>query len=219
MKNKIIVILFLFFNLLFSQTLYVSPLGDNDTGDGTLSNPYLHIQYAIDAGASEVLLLEGVYTNFESITASNVMIKANPGDNVVFNGTITINNPGEIEAEWIQYSGNIYQTSINEDVWQLFMNNEEMVMARWPNTTFESDMIYNNDFWAHSNSDDEDGVVNDITDLSIISEESKSLSDFTDSDISGALLIANFCSFKTKVRTVLDTGLDIANNKFEYNSK
>ena len=96
------------------------------------------------------------------------------------------------------------------------MNNEEMVMARWPNTTFESDIIYNNDFWAHSNSDDEDGVVNDITDLSILSEESKSLSEFTNSDISGALLIANFCSFKTKVRTVLETGIDIANNKFEY---
>ena len=216
MKNAIILILLFSFNLIFSQTIYISPLGNNEIGDGTEFNPYLNIQYAIDVGASEVLLMEGVYTNVENITASNVIIKANPGDNVVFNGTTTINNPGEIEAEWIQYSGNIYQTSVSEDVWQLFINNEEMVMARWPNTTFEDNMIYNNDFWAHSNSDDEDGEVNDITDLSIISEESKSLSDFTDSDISGALLIANFCSFKTKVRTVLDTGLDIANNKFEY---
>jgi len=161
-------------------------------------------------------LLEGVYANFENITASDVVIKANPGDNVVFNGTATINQPEQVEAEWVQYSDNIYQTSVSEDIWQLFINNKEMVMARWPNTTFEDDIIYNNDFWAHSSSDDEDGVVNDITDLSIISEESKSLSDFTDSDISGALLIANFCSFKTKVRTVLETGLDIANNKFEY---
>ncbi len=216
MKKFILLALLFSCNLMFSQSLYISPLGNNDTGDGTEFNPYLSIQYAIDAGASEVLLLEGVYTNFENITASNVIIRANPGDNVVFNGTITIHNPEEIEADWLQYSGNIYQTSISEDIWQLFINNEEMVMARWPNTKFEDDEIYNNDFWAHSLSDDADGVVNDITDLSIISEESKSLSDFTDSDISGALLIANFCSFKTKVRTVLETGLDIANNKFEY---
>ena len=216
MKKFILSILLFLCNLMFSQTLYVSPFGSNNTGDGTEFNPYFSIQYAIDSGALEVLLLEGVYTNFENITASNVIIKAKPGDNVVFNGTTTINNPEEIEAEWVQYSGNIYQTSVNADIWQLFINNEEMVMARWPNTTFEENMIYNNDFWAHSNSDDEDGVVNDITELSMISEESKSLSDFTDSDISGALLIANFCSFKTKVRTVLETGLDIANNKFEY---
>ena len=44
-----------------------------------------------------------------------------------------------------------------------------MVMARWPNTKFEDDEIYNNDFWAHSLSDDADGVVYDITDISIIS--------------------------------------------------
>ena len=216
MKHFIFVKLLFCFNFILSQTLYVSPLGDNEKGDGTINNPYLNIQHAIDAGALEVLLLEGVYSIAETITASDVVIKANTGDNVVYDGTIVVNNPEELDSEWIQYSANIYHTALSEDVWQLFMNNEEMVMARWPNTTFENNMIYNNDFWAHSNSDDEDGVVNDITDLSIIPEESKSLSNFTNSDISGALLVANFCSFKTKVRTVLQTGLDIANNKFEY---
>ena len=77
MKSTILLQLFLFFNLLLSQTLYVSPLGDNNFGDGTLSNPYLNIQYAIDAGASEVVLLEGVYTNFENITAENI-----PAENI-----------------------------------------------------------------------------------------------------------------------------------------
>ncbi len=120
-----------------------------------------------------------MYSDSETITASNVVIKANSGDNVVCSGVVSISNPEEVSLEWSQYSGNIYQASLSEDVWQLFMNNQEMVMARWPNTTFEDDMIYNNDFWAHSNSDDEDGVVNDITDVSIIEEESKALSNFT----------------------------------------
>ena len=113
MKKFILLALLFLCTLMFSQSLYISPLGNNDTGDGTEFNPYLSIQYAIDAGASEVLLLEGVYTNFENITASNVIIRANPGDNVVFNGTITIHNSEEIEADWFQYSGNIYQTSIS----------------------------------------------------------------------------------------------------------
>ena len=78
----------------FSQTLYVSPNGNDFSGEGTLLNPFLTIQKAIESSASTVYLLEGIYTNFEEITAQDLNILANPGDNVVFNGTITINNPG-----------------------------------------------------------------------------------------------------------------------------
>ena len=216
MKNKFIFYLFFIIsNILLSQIYYVSPSGDN-MADGSIDAPFLHIQHAIDQGASEIYLKEGVYTNFEELNGSNVIIKANQGDNVVFDGSILVNKPIEFQAEWIQYDGNIYRTYLNEPIWQLFMNEKEMVMARWPNTTFEEDMIYNNDYWAHSNSEDEDGVVNDITDISILSEEFKNLSDFNNDDINGALLVANFCSFKTKVRTVLSSGLDVVNNKFEY---
>ena len=61
-----------------------------------------------------------------------------------------------------------------------------------------------------------DGVVNDITEIDSLSLESKNLSDFSNEDISGATLIANFGSFKTKTRTVSSNGLDIENKKFEY---
>ena len=145
-----------------------------------------------------------------------LLLRPNNSDNVVFNGTITINEPGIVNSQWVQHSGNIFKTYVDEDIWQLFSNNQEMVMARWPNSSFENDMIYNNDTWAHSADEDPDGIVNDITDLNSLSLESKELSDFSNDDISGAIMIANFCSFKTKVRTVLDTGLDIPNNKFEY---
>ena len=35
-------------------------------------------------------------------------------------------------------------------------------------------------------------------------------------DVEGRILIANFGSFKTKVKQVLSNGLDIPNSKFEY---
>ena len=200
----------------FSQTLYVSPNGNDFSGEGTLLNPFLTIQKAIESSASTVYLLEGIYTNFEEITAQDLNILANPGDNVVFNGTIKINNPGEIDAIWLQHSDNIYKTEISEDIWQLFVNDQEMIMARWPNSSFENDMIFDNDTWAHSSDDDPDGIVNDITDIDNLSLESKELSDFSNDDISGAILIANFGSFKTKNKIINNSGLDIPNKKFEY---
>ena len=215
---KFFYFVFLIFNInfIFSQSLYISPNGEDVSGDGSINNPFLTIQKAIDFGASEVLLLEGVYSNVEDITASNVIIRPNNSDNVVFNGTITINEPGIVNSQWVQHSGNIFKTYVDEDIWQLFSNNQEMVMARWPNSSFENDMIYNNDTWAHSADEDPDGIVNDITDLNSLSLESKELSDFSNDDISGAIMIANFGSFKTKNKIVSSSGLDIPNKKFEY---
>ena len=46
MKNTILSILLFLRNLIFGQIIYVSPLGNNESGDGTEANPYLNIQYA-----------------------------------------------------------------------------------------------------------------------------------------------------------------------------
>ncbi len=194
----------------FSQTSYLSPQGDDITGDGTIINPFKTIQKAA-ASSTEILLLEGIYQEEQILNSiNNIVIKPAPEANVVFNGTELIT------SNWVQHSGNIYKTTLTNDIWQLFINDEEKVMARWPNTTFTDDVIYDNDTWGHSKGNDADGVVNDLTNISALSEETKELSDFSNSDISGAIIIANFNSFRTKVRRVKPTGLDIANKKFEY---
>ena len=165
--------LFLIPLLNFSQSFFVSHDGNDKTGDGTINFPYNSIQKAIDEGASEILLLERVYDSYEIITGSDLVIKPYLDDNVVFNGTITINNPGIVDAEWVQHSDNIFKTYIEEDIWQLFIDDEQMVMARWPNSSFENDLIYNKNYWAHSQDEDLDGVVNDITEIDSLSLESK----------------------------------------------
>ena len=194
----------------FSQTSYVSPEGDDTNGDGSINSPYKTIQKAATS-ATQVLLVEGVYQDEQILNGlNNVTVKPAPGANVVFNGTELI------ESTWTQHSGNVYKTTLTTDIWQLFIDDEEKIMARWPNTSFTDDVIYDNDTWGHSNGADADGVVNDLTNLGDVPYETKALSDFTNADVSGAIIIANFNSFRTKVRRVKTTGLDIANKKFEY---
>ncbi len=69
-RNKKIILFGLFVWMFFSHslyalsTVYVSPTGNNDTGDGTIGNPYATIKKGIiqvDAGGT-VILLEGTYT-------------------------------------------------------------------------------------------------------------------------------------------------------------
>ena len=211
-----LILLFLIPLINFSQSFFVSPIGNDKSGDGTIDFPFYSIQKAINEGASEILLLEGTYDSYEIISGSDLVIKPYLDNNVVFNGTLTINNPGIIDAEWEQHSDNIFKTYIEEDIWQLFIEDEQMVMARWPNSSFENDMIYDKNNWAHSQDEDLDGVVNDITDIDSLILESKNLSDFSNEEILGATLIANFGSFKTKIRTVSSDGLNIENKKFEY---
>jgi len=193
-----------------SQTSYVSTWGDDLNGNGSVTNPYKTIQQAATL-ATEVLLMEGIYHEQQMLNGlNNLTVKPVPGDNVVFNGTELI------QDIWIQHSGNVYKTTLTKDIWQLFIDDEEQIMARWPNTTFTNDIIYDNDTWGHSLGLDPDGVVNDLTDISGLSEETKELSDFSNNDISEAIIVANFNSFRTKVRRVKTTGLDTPNKKFEY---
>ena len=213
---KYLGLILIFSSISFSQIKFISPNGSDLNGDGSFDNPYLTIQNGINNGGSEILLLEGIYTIQEEINGSDLIIRPYLDDNVVYNGTITINDPDNLTADWEKHSKNIYRTQIDQPIWQLFVNDQEMIMARWPNSSFENESIYKKEYWAHSESEDIDGVVNDITDISLIDYEDKNLSDFSNDQIDGAILVANFGSFKTKVKNVKSYGLDIPNKKFEY---
>ena len=52
--------------------------------------------------------------------------------------------------------------------------------------------------------------------MQVAKVNSLNLSDFSNDDVSGAILIANFGSFKTKNKIIHNSGLDIPNKKFEY---
>ena len=55
------------------------------------------------------------------------------------------------------FNENIWETSINFDIWQFFVDHEEMVMARWPNANFLDGSIWDKEnHWAHGLIDEDD---------------------------------------------------------------
>ena len=93
-------LILLFSSISLSQIKFISPNGSDLNGDGSFDNPYLTIQNSINNGASEILLLEGIYTIQEEINGSDLIIRPYLDNNVVYNGAITINDPDNLTADW-----------------------------------------------------------------------------------------------------------------------
>lgn len=116
------------------KTIYVDAIAGNDTNDGAEDAPY----QSISAAASQLLpgdtliVKDGIYREkiaFPSGTKKNpIAIKAAEGAQPVICGTDVIT------AEWSVYSENIYVASVSDSVFDLFVNDIQMNLARWPNT-------------------------------------------------------------------------------------
>jgi hypothetical protein len=101
-------------------TYYVSTTGDDDTGDGTVGNPWRTIQKAIDnvEGGDTIMAAEGEYDAFQVIDKNNISIIS------AEEATVTTADLVFIEVESVQnvsvmalveYSSNIYIEGINFD--------------------------------------------------------------------------------------------------------
>lgn len=108
---------------------FVSPTGD-DSNPGTIDSPYRTIQHCAtvvtQGGACEVRA--GTYQ--ETITPnSGVTIEAYNLETVVIDGSDPVSG-------WSLYQGSIYRASVamrSDDTNQLFVGNDMMTEARWPN--------------------------------------------------------------------------------------
>ena len=190
-------------SLVYSTDYYVSPVG-SDNNPGTLTSPFKTIQKAtdnLDAG-DVVNIMGGVY--HESVSLDNVdgsegmpiVFRAYDFERVVMDGT------KPIDSVWTVHENEIWKTQIDFDVWQLFLDRQEQVMARWPNARFDDGSIWDKEnHWAHGTmhqSEDpayENGTLIDDphgdVDLSAIGF-----------NIENAIAILNVGSFKTWTRKV-----------------
>ena len=117
-------------------------------------------------------------------------------ERVVFDGTVSIN------SDWQIYSGDIWKTSLEFDIWQLFVNRNEMVMARWPNANFEDGSIWDKEnHWGHGTIDQDEQVYENGT----LIDEPHGEVDLAQSglNIVDAIAILNVGSYKTWTRKVL----------------
>ena len=119
---------------------YVSISGD-DSNPGTLDLPFRTIQHAtsiVEAGDT-VHIRGGTYREKISIenlhgTKDNPITFKNYNDEeVVVSGAKVVDTPWEI------HEGNIWKTTVDYDISQLFLDDKMLTGARWPNITKDWD--------------------------------------------------------------------------------
>lgn len=191
---RVVLIAFSMTANLFANTFFVATTG-SDTDPGSLEAPFLTIQHAIDVmqPGDVCYLREGSYSEEVQINdLAQITIQNYQDEVVTLHGTIPV------EGTWSIHEGQIYKTTLDHDIWQLFADDQEMIMARWPNARFDDGTIWDQENnWAHG---DEAASVNGIevddpygsTDLSTLPFS-----------IEGALAILNIGSFRSYVKTVI----------------
>lgn len=160
MKKILNYLLFLLANLLLLQTVYSDETANtintnyyisqegNDLNEGSLKKPFRTIQKAInlmDVGDT-CYIREGRY--HEVINLDNLKGKKDYPIKILpyNNERVIIDGSEKIISKWEKHRGYIYKTKLTKDIWQLFVNDESMSSARWPNFNWRDGTM-----WDYSN--------------------------------------------------------------------
>ena len=176
----------------------------NDSNPGTKICPFKSVNYAISmANNSDIIEIhEGVYhENINIQNFENLTIRSSEGERVLFDGTNSITD--DLNSNWNLDSDGLYQVELDTNAWQLFLNYEEQVPARWPNANFIDYSVLNiTHNWAHGTIDSGGDYTNgELQDSGGVDETYLGLNE-SGIDPVGAIAILNVGSFKTYSRTV-----------------
>ena len=208
------IILFIIFHsgALGQTTYYVSNSIGDDNSDGSIDSPFETIGKAIseiDAGDT-VIIRGGLYheeiliDNLNSSISSPTLIKSFDGETVVIDGTI------EILGQWNDDNSNSsikVVNGIDDQITQLFVGNEQMVMARWPNAQFNDQSIFDKHNWA-------EGDESTSQDGQLYIDESKK--DPGTINLTNSVGILNVGSFKTFTKQITNHTIQNGNDLIEY---
>ena len=186
--------------------------GDDLQGNGSIQNPYQTIGKAISvvSESDTIIIREGIY--HEEIIIDNLngtenlptVIKNYQNETVIIDGTI------EIDGTWGDDPGNNnikLIENITSPITQLFVGNNQMVMARWPNAQFDDLSIFDKHNWA-------EGHESSSLDGQLYIDESKK--DPGTTDLTNSIGILNIGSFKTFNRLVNSHTQQVGNDLIEY---
>ena len=215
--KKIYILLLFFPILMYSQTNYYVALeinGGNDSlNNGSINSPFRTVNKALSLmnSGDTCFIRSGKYHQEVLIDGKNDIVITSFNDEFVcFEGT------SQITSNWVPYDSNVYKTTLNRHIWQLFVDNNQMVMARWPNANFKDTSIYSLDTWASGIVDSTLGYPNGSYNGFELVDTSKFNLGSTGIDITGAIGIMNVGSFKTFNREI--TSHNVNENFFYYNS-
>lgn len=190
-------------------TEYFVAKNGSDSNKGSIEQPFRHIQTAANKmRQGDITYIRGG-RYFEEVTLSKVKgtekqpftFKAFNNENVTLDGSIVIN------AKWKKYQGNIYQTTVEQPIWQLFVNDKSMTSARWPNGNW-----YDRSVWDKTKSMmwPEKGKG----ELGTYFNKELSALNF---DLTDGIIIVNSGSFKTYQTKI--TKHQAGEDHFSYNTK
>ena len=189
--------------ILNASDYYVATYG-SDENPGTFAHPFRNIQRASEIMTSGDIcyIRQGVYhevvtlNDQDGANGSEIVFTNFNDERVAMDGTVSI------DSVWQVYSGNIWKTTLDFDIWQLFVDRNEMVMARWPNANFSDGSIWDKEnYWGHGTIDQDPEAYGNGT---LIDEPHGNVNlAGSGLDITDAIAILNVGSFKTWSRRVL----------------
>ena len=158
-----LIILFTFKSFVYATNYFVAVSYGNDTNNGSSVNtPFKTIGKAASVMSSGDIcyIRQGRYhetisiNDLDGTSGAPVIFTNYNNERVVIDGTVPIT------SSWDQVgSSNLWRTKLTQDIWQLFINWEEQVMARWPNAKFNNGTIWDNDnYWAKGTIDDDENA-------------------------------------------------------------
>ncbi len=208
-----------FFFVLFSislhtqSTYYVAPSssGGSDSNNGSIGSPFETIQYGINqlsSGGDILYIRAGTYR--ETITINKTGASGNPIRIEAYSSEeVTIDGTVDVTGSWTSHGNGIYKlSSYSTNITQLFVDNEPMVNARWPNAQFNDDSVFSHSTWAQG----DENTLSDTDDPDYVDDRSINGSLQIDEDIfnpgvggigntsldlNGSIGILNIGSFKT----------------------
>ena len=184
-----------------AKNYYVATTGD-EKNPGTLAEPFATIQKAADTvSAGDTCYIRGG-TYHETIAKTTDTMDGTEANPITFtnykNEVVTLDGTEAITGTWTKHSGNIYKIGLSTDIWQLFVDGEMMISARWPNATTWDQFLDDETYWGRQDKFDKattPGVLADLPHDDIdLAAENKSFE--------GAIAILNVGFWKTWVRKI-----------------
>ena len=205
-----LLILFISVFNIYSADYYVSSSGTDNESCGAIGTPCQTIQYAINklSAGDTLYIREGTYR--ETITITN---DGSSGNLITIqnynNEIVTIDGTTDITGSWSTYNdvSGAYQLSYTGDITQLFVDDQPMVNARWPNAQFNDDSIFSHSTWAEG---DEGNSSNGSLTIDTTVHDPGTI------DLDESIGILNIGSFKTW--SVEITGHNQETDVITYNS-
>ena len=195
-------------NKLLATIYYVDSRRGNDDNDGrSKRRAFKTVQKCVDTAQplASCFLRRGRY--HESIKISqkaNLIIAGYRNERPIIDGSVVLTPK---EGAWSMDATGVCSATIDTDVYQLFLDEDMMTNARWPNALWTEKTVFDSTYWGHSSEISTPGMMVD----------KDGLLGNSNLDMTGAMAVLNTCSWATFVSPV--DAHTTGSNSFEYSSE